>query len=198
MLNQETFFRVGSWLCMTPVRASGLSIEEADSVTPGAGNPVGVISVCRSKSGLKVEVAELTETRFEALVRMYDLFEPKRAAQGLPPVGVDRIVSWLRHLQQNGYNLLALYEGKVIGHAMLCPDGVQRAEFAIFLDQHFRNQGIGTALTFATLRYARDKGLRRLWLSVEVINSSAIRVYKKAGFRLSAMFGPEQEMGLDL
>jgi RimJ/RimL family protein N-acetyltransferase len=81
---------------------------------------------------------------------------------------------------------------------MLCPVDPQRAEFAIFLHQGFRNQGIGTGLTDVTLKYARHKGFRHVWLSVEVNNRCAIRVYRKKGFRVSALFGPEQEMVLDL
>ena len=132
------------------------------------------------------------------LVEMYKNFEPKRAAQGLPPVGRERSVAWLRHLQKSGHNLVALWNGNVIGHSMLCPMERQRAEFAIFLHQDFRNQGIGTGLTEVTLNYARLKGLRNVWLSVEVNNHCAIRVYKKKGFRVSEIFGPEQEMALDL
>ena len=49
-----------------------------------------------------------------------------------------------------------------------------------------------------TLNYARLKGLRSGWLSVEVNNNCADRVYKKKGFRVSEIFGPEQEMALDL
>ena len=157
-----------------------------------------VLSTFESRVGLVIEVVEFCDNRFDELVEMYDNFEPKRAAQGLPPVGRERIVAWLRHLQKSGHNLVALWNGKVIGHSMLCPMERQRAEFAIFLHQDFRNQGIGTGLTQVTLNYARLKGLRNVWLSVEVNNHCAIRVYKKKGFQVSEMFGPEQEMALDL
>lgn len=158
----------------------------------------GVLSTFDSRASLKIEVVEFSENRLDELVEMYDEFEPKRAAQGLPPVGRERIVGWLRHLQKSAYNLLALWHDRVIGHAMLCPMERQRAEFAIFLHQDFRNQGIGTGLTEVTLEYARLKGLRNVWLSVEVNNRCAIRVYRKQGFQVSGMFGPEQEMSLNL
>jgi RimJ/RimL family protein N-acetyltransferase len=152
----------------------------------------------RSKSGLEIEVIELSDSRFEELVDMYDDFEPKRGAQGLPPIGRERIVTWLRHLQTHDYNLLALSGNRVTGHSMLCPLDAERAEFAIFLDQGFRNQGIGTGLTEATLDYARRLKLRNIWLSVETNNRWAVRVYRKTGFQVSGLFGPEQEMALDL
>ena len=157
-----------------------------------------VLSTFESRVGLVIEVVEFCDNRFDELLEMYNNFEPKRAAQGLPPVGRERIVAWLRRLQKSGHNLLALWNGNVIGHSMLCPMERQRAEFAIFLHQDFRNQGIGTELTQVTLNYARIKGLRNVWLSVEVNNHCAIRVYKKKGFQVSEIFGPEQEMALNL
>ena len=48
-----------------------------------------------SKMGLEIAVSVLSESNFEQLVEMYDHFEPKRGAQGLPPAGHDRILSWL-------------------------------------------------------------------------------------------------------
>lgn len=152
----------------------------------------------RSKTGLAIEVVELSDSRFKELVDMYEVFEPKRGAQGLPPIGRERIVAWLRQLQSHGHNLLALSDNRVIGHSMLCPVDAERAEFAIFLDQDFRNQGIGTGLTKTTLDYAQRLNFRNIWLSVETNNPSAVRVYRKTGFQVSALFGPEQEMDLDL
>ena len=77
---------------------------------------------------------------------------------------------------------------------MLCPVNPSRAEFAIFIDQGYRDQGIGTRFTELTLQFARSKGFGRVWLSVEVNNLRAIRVYKKLGFQLRDLYGPEQEM----
>jgi RimJ/RimL family protein N-acetyltransferase len=153
-----------------------------------------IMSSFCSKQGLEIKVVELSKSNFEQLVEMYEHFEPKRAAQGLPPAGRDRILSWLGHLQKSGENLVALYQDRVIGHTILCPVSPTRAEFAIFIDQEYRNQGIGTKFTEVTLEFAREKGYHRVWLSVEVNNLCAIRVYKKRGFRMRDLFGPEQEM----
>ena len=178
--------------------AFGSFAEERPSEATCTKRQANVLSTFESRTGLVIEVVEFCENRFDELVEMYNNFEPKRAAQGLPPVGRERIVAWLRRLQKSGHNLLALSNGTVIGHSMLCPMERQRAEFAIFLHQDFRNQGIGTGLTDVTLKFARLKGLRNVWLSVEVNNHCAIRVYKKKGFHVSEIFGPEQEMALDL
>ena len=178
--------------------AFGSLAEECPSEATCTKRQADVLSTFESRAGLVIEIVEFSDNRFDELVEMYNDFEPKRAAQGLPPAGRERIVAWLRHLQKSGHNLVALWNGNVIGHSMLCPMERQRAEFAIFLHQDFRNQGIGTGLTEVTLNYARLKGLRNVWLSVEVNNHCAVRVYKKKGFQVSEIFGPEQEMALDL
>src|SRR5262249_18783766 len=80
-----------------------------------------VLARFQIKTGSVVEFVKYHEHLFELLVAMYEAFEPKRGAQGLPPLGRDRIVAWLRPLLSESLNLLALYGGKVIGHTMLCP-----------------------------------------------------------------------------
>ncbi len=151
-----------------------------------------------SKSKHWVQVVEYGEAFFAELVGMYEAFEPKRGAQGLPPAGRQRIIAWLQHLLKDGHNLIALHEGKVIGHAMLCPISPSRAEFAIFIHQDFRNQGIGSEFTRITTNYASEKGFDEIWLCVEANNFVAIRVYKKTGFQISCLSYPELEMVLQL
>ena len=176
-----------------------ISLAETAKLDPPQAKPYShPLNFFFSKKGLEIAVSMLSESNFEQLVEMYDHFEPKRAAQGLPPAGRDRILSWLGHLQKTGENLVALYQDRVIGHTILCPVNPTRAEFAIFIDQEYRNQGIGTKFTEVTLEFAREKGYRRVWLSVEVNNLCAIRVYKKMGFRMRDLFGPEQEMEICL
>ncbi|MEW5976177.1 MAG: GNAT family N-acetyltransferase [Acidobacteriota bacterium] len=151
-----------------------------------------------SKVGKTVQFEPLTESRLQELAGMYEEFEPKRVAQGLPPVGRERIIAWLRHLQTAGDNLIAVCEGRVIGHTMLCDMGRQTAEFAIFIHQDFRNQGIGLEFTRATLDLARARKFRRIWLSVEASNLYAIRIYRQMGFRPSGNAYPELEMEIYL
>lgn len=162
----------------------------------GSGGLLETLTCFQSRRECQIEIVEYQEVFFQALVGMYEDFEPKRGAQGLPPVGRERLVSWLRPLCDNNLNLIALFEERVIGHTMLCPMNQGRAEFAIFIHQDFRNQGIGSSFTRVTLEYAKAKGLRHVWLTVEVNNFSAIRVYKKMGFRTSGNYYPEVEMVL--
>jgi ribosomal protein S18 acetylase RimI-like enzyme len=74
------------------------------------------------------------------------------------------------------------------------------AEYAIFLREDQRGQGVGTALTLLAIETAREHGLHRLWLSVELQNRAAMRSYEKAGFRFlpGTIYSPEAEMELKL
>ncbi|HEX2210327.1 MAG TPA: GNAT family N-acetyltransferase [Longimicrobium sp.] len=136
-----------------------------------------------------------------ALDAFYDAFEPKRAAQGLPPEGPARVARWLGGVLAGGDHLIVEVDGRLVGHAMLMPtgrDGVR--EYAIFLDQSVRGRGMGTQVNRLSAELARTLDLERLWLSVEPHNRAAVRSYQKAGyrFRTSTLYSPEFEMELDL
>lgn len=135
------------------------------------------------------------------LDRFYDTFEPKRAAQGLPPEGTARIERWLDGVLAGGTHLIVEVEGELAGHAMLMPtsqDGVR--EYAIFLDQRVRGRGMGTQVNRVSAEVARTLDVQRLWLSVEPHNRPAVRSYQKAGYRFrpATMYSPELEMELEL
>ncbi len=131
-----------------------------------------------------------------ALEAMYADFEPKRAAQGLPPGKPEGVARWLDRALAAGTHLLVEIEGRVLGHAMLLPIAGDRAELANFLHQTIRNRGIGTQLNRLILSLARDAHYRKVWLSVEPGNRPAIRSYERAGFRLlpGQIWAPEVEM----
>ncbi len=135
-----------------------------------------------------------------ALAAMYADFEPKRAAQGLPPGDADGIARWLDRILAQGEHLLVEVGGTVRGHAMLLRIDAQRAELANFLHQSIRNRGIGTRLNRIVLALARAGGFRKVWLCVEPGNRPAIRSYERAGFRLlpGQIWAPEVEMEAEL
>ncbi|MEJ2217201.1 MAG: GNAT family N-acetyltransferase [Gemmatimonadota bacterium] len=130
---------------------------------------------------------------------MYDAFEPKRIAQGLPPQDALARRAWLDAILDQGIHTIVLVDGSLLGHGMLLPyNGT--VELANFLHQSIRNRGIGTALNRALVDLARAAGYDRLWLSVEPSNRAAIRSYQKVGFkRLPAtIWAPEIEMECQL
>jgi diamine N-acetyltransferase len=134
-----------------------------------------------------------------ALIAMYTDFEPKRAAQGLPPVGENKIAQWLDGVLKKGRHLVVVVDDVVRGHIMLIPMEDGTLELANFLHQSVRNRGIGTALNALAIRLAREAGHTRVWLSVEPGNKAAVRSYEKAGFRKlpGSNWAPEIEMSAD-
>jgi L-amino acid N-acyltransferase YncA len=157
--------------------------------------------ICHDKAGRPFQVRPFTAADRPALNRFYDEFEPKRAAQGLPPQGEERIARWLDGVLPHGVHLLAEREAELLGHAFMVPTTEPgMAEYAIFLRQAARGGGVGTALNRVSVDAARTAGFQRLWLSVEPHNRAAIRSYEKVGFRFrsAAVLSPEAEMELAL
>lgn len=134
------------------------------------------------------------------LERMYDQFEPKRAAQGLPAVDAEARRRWLDSILASGEHVLVEVEGRLGGHGMLLPFRPGWAELANFLHQSIRDRGIGTALNRALLDLARERGLSHVWLSVEPSNHRAVRSYEKVGFRrrFTSGWAPELELEVAL
>ena len=129
---------------------------------------------------------------------MYKSFEPKRVAQGIPPPDVPRIAHWLDRLEQKSQALLAWEGGKVVAHTILCPMPADAVEFTIFVHQDYREEGLGTVLSRLTLDWALHMGFLDAYLTTEISNFRALRLFRKLGFQTTSSYGDEVEMKLDL
>lgn len=156
----------------------------------------------RDKEGRAFTVRPLAPEDRSALEAFYAGFEPKRAAQGLPPEGAARVRRWLDAVLPQGAHLaVTATDGALIGHALLVPTTRERVwEYAIFLHQSLRGRGIGTVVNRRAIELARTLGLRGVWLCVQPHNRAALRSYEKAGFRYrpNTVLSPEMEMEFGL
>jgi RimJ/RimL family protein N-acetyltransferase len=151
------------------------------------------------KSGCPFGMGTCCSEDFPFLLEMYNNFCPKPASQGLPPEDPEICQNWVRNLFQIGENFLAWRGESVIGHASLVPDKQGKsAEFVIFVDQNHRNRGIGTQLTCFALERSRQLGYDSIWLTVNVSNFIAIKLYKKLGFQYSDLDNSERLMRIKL
>ena len=150
----------------------------------------------RTHLGRTLLAREYAVDDFGALVEMYRSFEPKRIAQGLPPPDVPRIARWLDELQHKSRALLALDGQRVVGHALLCPISDAAVEFTIFVHQDFRGQGLGIELTRLAIAFATVWGFAEIFLTTELTNFPALRLYRKVGFQTQSSCGDECEMRL--
>jgi len=150
--------------------------------------------------GREIRVHESGPEDSDALVEMYEAFDPADRAQGIPPTTTDRIVDWLDAITgPETVNVVAWHGDDAVGHATLVPDdGDGVAELAIFVLQAYQSAGIGTRLLEALLGAGREAGFERVWLSVERWNDPAITLYEKVGFRATDTESFEHEMELDL
>jgi RimJ/RimL family protein N-acetyltransferase len=155
-----------------------------------------VREVLIDKAGHACVARDYEPADLPALAAMYADFEPKRAAQGLPPVGEVRIRNWLARVLARGRHIVMENDGRLCGHIMLIPQDDNRVELANFLHQSVRGRGLGTAMNQVALRLAAEAGAARVWLSVEPGNRAAVRSYEKAGFRRlpGSLWAPEIEM----
>lgn len=116
------------------------------------------------------------------LAQMYESFEPKRVAMGLPPSDADRRRQWLSGLLKEGINLVAHTDDRAVGHLALMRDGTS-AEMAVFVHQDWRRRGIGTELATSAIPIARQAGINRMWVLISTENAGAIQGLMKLGFR---------------
>jgi RimJ/RimL family protein N-acetyltransferase len=153
-------------------------------------------TILTDKAGHPYLVRRYAPSDRRALEAMYADFEPKRAAQGLPPEGEAKVRRWLDRILAAGEHLVVEREGEILGHAMLVPMEGGAAELANFLHQSIRGRGVGTALNRVIVQLGREAGYIRVWLSVEPSNRAALKSYERAGFHLlpGAFWAPEVEM----
>jgi GNAT superfamily N-acetyltransferase len=152
----------------------------------------------QTHKGRELGVHPFGREDFGALVQMYKAFEPKRVAQGLPPPDVPRIAHWLDRLEQKSQSLLAWEGSKVVAHTILCPMPAGAVEFTIFVHQDYREEGLGTVLSRHTLAWARQMGFAHAYLTTEISNFRALRLFRKLGFQTTSSYGDEVEMKLAL
>ncbi len=137
------------------------------------------------KKNIEVTIRYFAPDDFLYLKEMYDTFAPKGAFQGMPPRSEEVAEKWLRRLVHGGENYLAWHGARVLGHVVLLPDYQKMdAEYLIFVHQCARSSGIGKKLTLAVIQRAGEMGLKQIWLTVDAFNFIAIKLYRKAGFRL--------------
>lgn len=158
---------------------------------------MGTLPVTRTdKNGEPFRLREYQSGDRAALAQMYEVFEPKRVAQGLPPLDPGPRERWLDTILAAGHHVMVEVGGQLVGHGMLLPFVTNGAELANFLHQSVRDRGIGTVLNQTLIDLAREKNISRVWLSVEPSNRRAVRSYEKVGFRrrFTSGWAPELEM----
>jgi len=151
----------------------------------------------------EIRIESVDADSLAAVVEMYVAFDPADRAQGIPPAGEERVHDWLDTIFADGLNVAALHGDDVAGHATLVPDlqqGVEQPtyELAIFVLQAYQRAGIGRELLETLLGHGAERGVDRVWLTVERWNSAAVALYRDVGFETCGTESFELEMALRL
>ena len=88
---------------------------------------------------------------------------------------------------QDRASLVATVDGRVVGHLGLsreeAPENRHVASLGMTVQADWRRQGVGSALMAEAIRWAREKNVEKLALSVYPDNVAALALYRKFGFR---------------
>lgn len=146
-----------------------------------------------------VTVMPCDDSDLDALLRMYDTYEPKAAIQGLPPIDHNTRIEWIRSSLRTAMNLKAELDGAIIAHGMLFtmpnPDIV---EFNLFVHNQTQNRGIGLISAHMLFAAAKRLGFKKVWSFESRNNARALRLYYEVGFREARREGNEVELELEL
>ncbi len=148
-------------------------------------------------SAIDREGRQITVCEYHAgpapIVEMYGHFETQSRSQGLPPRGESRTREWVCGLLDDGLNVVAKHDDRVIGHAVLVPYD-DTAELAIFVQPAYQEAGVGTQLIRGLLGYGKAEGIPHVWLTVSRANRIAVNLYRSAGFETTVDDRGEREM----
>ncbi len=152
----------------------------------------------------EIRLRAYDDAALESLVTMYDTFDPAQRAQGTPPLGESGIRNWLDCIlggndgdsneNCDAVSVVAWHDDRVVGHVAFVPDGVGRHELAIFVHQDYQRAGIGSKLLRSGLEYANQRGVTKVWLTVESWKGGVQKLYSDAGFTLDNPLGPTHRM----
>ncbi len=153
----------------------------------------------KDKLGVAITIRAYQAKDYRRLIDMYDKFEPKGIAMGLPHFDKKLRHNWIDCIVKSFFNTIAIYQNKIIGHSAIdIFRNKSSPEYMIFLDQDFRNRGIGTSQTMIIKKICKEFGCKQIWVAVTCHSMLGIKVFKKLGFKFTGTIGPEREMVLEL
>jgi len=153
-----------------------------------------------NRRGEAILVQTLESGRHQQLIDMYLAFEPRGSFSGLPPIGDQACVQWVRGMIDSAANLIAVsFEEGVVGHSALFPINHAQCEILVVVSPPEQRIGIGTELTRCLIQVAHELDFERIRLNVEAKNHVARHVYQKCGFGYCRDgLKDEVDMALDL
>ncbi len=150
------------------------------------------------KLGEKIVIRLYDHRDRDKLIEMYEKFDPDDRCLGLPPITKECIERWVDYLIENGYNIVAEHNGRIVGHVALVPLGNGDAELDIFVLRQYQNRGIGSELMRYAVELGRELGFRGILAVTEPSNLRAKNLFRRFGFKTISSDFDECHMYLSL
>jgi len=151
------------------------------------------------KNGETFTIRPADKNDYSLILNMYDQFEPKESAQGLPPADPEHRKELVHKILDESVNVISEIGDVVTGHASLIDiDPGVRSELVIVIHQDWQDRGLGSAMLALLVEISRHHGYHKIWLTVDARNRRAISIYRKHGFVFLGPFDSEREMELIL
>jgi putative acetyltransferase len=154
----------------------------------------------KAKNGKMLHFRPKRPTDTEMLWEMFSTLSQATLSNLIPPYTRERIESWTSNVDANyGVFIVAVIEengkDRIVGNASLKfqPQEVfkHKCDFAITVHDEYQNLGIGTALLNYLSQIAKNKGLKKIVLTVNTVNLRALHIYQKAGFQIEGTLHDE-------
>lgn len=134
---------------------------------------------------VKEDAASLLETMQSAESSNFMLFGP--GERNLSIEGAEKLIHVLNSSEESAI-AVALLHGEVVGYIILRGEKISRlkhrASIVIGVHEAARGKGVGRALFEFIHQLAKEKGLKRLELTVMAHNEGARHLYEKMGYVL--------------
>jgi RimJ/RimL family protein N-acetyltransferase len=150
-----------------------------------------------AKNGETIQFRPKQTGDTEMLWAMFSTLSETTISNLIPPFTRERIEGWTKDIDYD--KVLAIVavtaNGRIVANASLQfnPQEVLRhkAELGITVHDSYQNRGIGTALLSHLLGIAKERGIKKVHLTVRTDNERAIRLYSKFGFTAEGTFKKE-------
>jgi RimJ/RimL family protein N-acetyltransferase len=162
--------------------------------------PAGWEKTFIAKTGETIHFRPEQASDTEMLWGMFSTLSEATVSNLIPPFTRERVEGWTRNIDYNKVLAIVAVTGdeRIVATASLQfnPQEVLRhnAELGITVHDSYQNRGIGTALLSHLLGIAKERGIKKVHLTVRIDNERAIRLYSKFGFKTEGTFLKEMRL----
>jgi RimJ/RimL family protein N-acetyltransferase len=151
-----------------------------------------------TKNGTKIHFRPEIASDTEMLWEMFSTLSEQTISFLAPPFTRERITGWTSNINYDAILPIMGFpqgENRIIASATLQFNSLEALRhkgcLAITVHDDYQNVGVGPALINHLLSIARVRGLKKVWLTVNVDNARAIKVYDRLGFAVEGTLHKE-------